>query len=207
MKRFMTVLSVAFFQFASAGQVTYAPHEGDFVFQSLPHGDLVDAIEGASHSKYSHVGLVIRKNNEWYVREAIGPVIDTPFNDWINRGRAKHGFDAYRLRQPLEALVPDLIKASEVFLGRPYDFRYRMDDDAIYCSELLYKSMLSASGLRLGKLQRLGELDWRPYRATIEKYEGGKVPEDRLMITPKSLSQAAALYVVHQGIPSSPGKH
>ena len=203
MKRFLAALSFAFSLLATAGPVTYVPQEGDFVFQSLPHGDLVDAIEGASHSKYSHVGMVIRKNNEWFVREAIGPVIDTPIQEWIHRGRIHQAFDAYRLRAPLQAVVPDLIKASEAFLGRPYDFRYRMDDEAIYCSELLYKSMLSASGLRLGKLQKLSELDWRPYRTTIEKYEGGKVPQDRLMITPRSLSEASALQVVYQGIVKS----
>jgi hypothetical protein len=39
----------------------YSPKEGDLVFQSLPKMDLVVAIEGVTHSPYSHVGIVIKK--------------------------------------------------------------------------------------------------------------------------------------------------
>ncbi len=39
----------------------YDPANGDFIFQSLPRVDLVEAIEGATNSKYSHVGLVIHR--------------------------------------------------------------------------------------------------------------------------------------------------
>jgi hypothetical protein len=178
---------------------TYVPKEGDFVFQSLPKGDLVEAIEGASQSRYSHVGMVIRKNEQWFVREAIGDVHDTPLPEWEERGRMDHAFDAFRLKPELQKFVPEFIKDSEAFLGRPYDFKYDMDDQAIYCSELLYKSMFNASGVRLGKLQKLGELKWQRYKATIEKYEGGPVPLNREMITPKALSEANQLEQVFYG--------
>jgi hypothetical protein len=199
MKGFLVFFALMLGQCACASADAYSPKEGDFVFQSLPKGDLVDAIEGVSHSQYSHVGLVIRKNNAWYVREAIGPVIDTPFEMWAGRGRNMNAFDVFRIRGALHNVVPALIKASELFLGRPYDFKFDMDDDAIYCSELLYKAMLNASGVRLGKLQRLGDLDWKPYQATIEKYEGGKPPLERQMITPRSLSEARELEKVFDG--------
>jgi len=178
---------------------TYAPQEGDFVFQSLPNGDLVQAIEGVSQSRYSHVGMVIRKNGQWFVREAIGDVHDTPLPEWESRGRMNHAFDAFRLKVEFQKFVPEFIKDSAAFLGRPYDFKYDMDDQAIYCSELLYKSMFNAAGVRLGKLQKLGELKWQRYRLTIEKYEGGPVPLDREMITPKALSEAPQLEQVFHG--------
>lgn len=187
---------------AHAGPTGYIPQEGDLVFQALPHGDLVDAIEGASHSRYSHVGLVMRRDGAWFVREAIGPVMDTPLAEWIARGRYGHAFDAFRLRAPLQAKVPALIQASAAWLERPYDVRYRMDDEAIYCSELVYKAMLAASGVRLGRLQKLGTLDWKPWRATIEKYEEGPVPLEREMITPRAMSEAGELEVVYRGLPA-----
>lgn len=184
---------------AFAQAKSYTPQEGDFVFQSLPTGDLVAAIEGVSESDYSHVGMVIRKNERWFVREAIGNVHDTPLLEWENRGRMNHAFDAFRLKPDFQKFVPGLIKGSEAFLGRPYDFKYAMDDQAIYCSELLYKSMLNTTGIRLGKLQKLGQLKWQAYRFTIEKYEGGAVPLDREMITPKALSEANQLEQVFHG--------
>jgi hypothetical protein len=184
-----------------AADSRYEPREGDLVFQSSRRGELVDTIEGATHSKYSHVGLVILKKAGWYVREAVGFVKDTPLKEWIERGRYSHAFDAFRLKEAFQKDVRAFVSASADFLGRPYDFRYRMDDQAIYCSELVYKSMLNATGVHLGKLQRLGDLDWRPYRAIIEKYEGGEAPLDREMITPQGLSEAAALEKVYDGFP------
>ena len=47
-----------------------------------------------------------------------------------------------------------------------------------------------------GKLAKLGDLNWRPYVATIRKYEGGDPPLDREMITPIDLSKAPQLQKV-----------
>ncbi len=201
-KFFITIVIMLVSQLAFAQSSSYKPQEGDFVFQSLPKNELVAAIEGASQSHYSHVGLVIRKHEQLYVREAVGAMVhDTPLSAWEERGRLNHSFDAFRLKTEFQKFVPQLIKESEAFLGRPYDYKYDMDDQAIYCSELLYKSMLNASGIRLGKTQKLGDLKWTGYKATIEKYEGGAVPLDREMITPKALSQANQLEQVFSGYP------
>ena len=201
-KFFITIVIMLVSQLAFAQSASYKPQEGDFVFQSLPKNELVAAIEGASQSHYSHVGLVIRKHEQLYVREAVGAMVhDTPLSAWEERGRLNHSFDAFRLKTEFQKFVPQLIKESEAFLGRPYDYKYDMDDQAIYCSELLYKSMLNASGIRLGKTQKLGDLKWTGYKATIEKYEGGAVPLDREMITPKALSQANQLEQVFSGYP------
>src|SRR4051794_6901417 len=51
---------------------SYAPREGDLVFQSLPHNPLVDAIEGVSKSPLSHCGIVVKQGDQWYVLEALG---------------------------------------------------------------------------------------------------------------------------------------
>ena len=181
----------------------YTPEVGDFVFQSLAHGELVDAIEGATDSAYSHVGLVVKKGGDWYVREAVGPVRDTPLKNWIAHGRMNGAFDAYRLKAAHRRHIPELVNRSATFLGRPYDIRYEMDDEKIYCSELLYKSMLAASGEKVGRLQKLGDLNWRPYRATIEKIEGGPVPVSREMITPRALAEGEQLEPVFRGYPAS----
>lgn len=195
----LAILCTLFTHAAYALQPAYIPKEGDFVFQSLPRGDLVDAIEGTTNSLYSHVGVVIQKDGEWFVREAIGNVHDTPLTAWQARGRMQQAFDAFRLKAEFQKFVPVLVKESAAFLGRPYDFKYAMDDENIYCSELLYKAMLKGTGIRLGKLQKLGELNWKPYRQTIEEYEGGEPPLERQMITPKGLSEAPELEQVFKG--------
>ena len=86
--------------------VGYAPRPGDFVFQSLPHNPLIDAIEGSSGSPFSHCGIVkkreVKKNrgNIWMVIEAIGPVKETQLPHWIAQGRGS-AYVVFRLREPL----------------------------------------------------------------------------------------------------------
>ena len=57
--------------------------EGDLVFQSLPRGPLVDAIEGVTGSEWSHCGVLMKRSGSWYVVEALGEVRWTPYAEWI----------------------------------------------------------------------------------------------------------------------------
>lgn len=170
----------------------YEPQAGDFVFQSLPHDPLVDAIEGSSGSPFSHCGIVKRRGEQWVVIEAIGPVKETTLSWWIAQGRDK-AFVAFRLRDPLVKKVPPILAAAEKYEGRPYDIHYDMDDEKIYCSELLYKSVRDATGRQLGKIRKLGELHWQPYEQVIRRIENGNLPLDREMITPRDFSEAPEL--------------
>ncbi len=119
----------------------------------------------------------------------------SPLREFIFRGR-NQGFAVYRFRQEFQKDVPATIKQVKTFLGRPYDARYRMDDEAIYCSELIYKAYKTATGQQLGQLVKLGDLNWSPYQETIKYYEAGPVPLNREMITPKEMAQASQLELV-----------
>ena len=173
---------------ATARPADYQPADGDFLFQSLPHNRLIDAIEGSTGSPFSHCGIVVKKIGEWKVIEAIGPVKETPLQQWLYQGRGD-AFVAYRLRAPLQAQVPQIIAAAERYTGRPYDLHYDLDDARIYCSELLWKATRDATGVKLGKLQKVGELNWKPYEAVIRELENGALPLEREMITPRSLTE------------------
>jgi uncharacterized protein YycO len=174
----------------------YQPVEGDILFQSLPNPaglDLVDAIEGSTGSPYSHCGMVFQQSGEWQVVEAIGPVKITPLDDYIARGRGNK-FWAYRLDETSRKKVPAALTAMKKDLGKPYDPRYRFDDEAIYCSELIWRGWKAATGKELGTAVTLGSLNWQPYQAVIEAIEGpGNLPLDRKMITPRDLAKAKEL--------------
>lgn len=196
--RFLPALFVALsLVFAACGNrpsavAAYQPAEGDVVFQSLPHNPLIDAIEGATASPFSHCGILHRAGGGWVVIEAIGPVRETPLTAWIAQGRDRH-YTAFRLDARYRGRIPAFIQAAQSYAGRPYDIHYDLDDAAIYCSELIYKAFQRATGERLGKLQKFGELEWQPHAAVIRQIEGGNVPVERLMITPRSLSEATQL--------------
>lgn len=184
--------------FAPAEDVPYAPQVGDVLFQPLPLlSDLVVAIEGITHSPFSHCGVVVQRDEELHVIEAAARVTTTPLEEWIDRGRHNQ-YAAFRLKPEYEPIIPQFIEALHTYLGRPYDMQYDMGDAAIYCSELIYKGFRDATGEELGKLMRLGDLDWQPYRDTIIRYGGDPPPLDRIMITPRHLSEAEQLIKIFE---------
>jgi len=177
----------------------YSPREGDIVFQSLPHGDLVDAIEGITHSPYSHCGVVLRNDKgQWVVEEAIFNVHETSLFTWEFRGRGGN-FTAYRLDPKYDSLTPKFKETLLTFMGRPYDFDYDMSNDrAAYCSSLAYLAFQKVSGEHMGQLEKLRDLDWKPFESFIKSEQGGALPLDRVMITPASLARAPQLHEVYQ---------
>jgi hypothetical protein len=181
-----------------AAPTKYEPEPGDFVFQSLSHNPLIDAIEGSSGSPFSHCGIVKKRDVEkaqgdkWMVIEAIGPVKETQLAHWIAQGRGS-AYVVFRLRDPLANKIPAILAAAEKYEGRPYDIHYDMDDEKIYCSELLYKAVRDATGKELGKSRKLGELNWQPHEKVIRHIENGSLPLDREMITPRDFSEAPEL--------------
>jgi hypothetical protein len=178
-------------------QSDYKPMDGDVLFQALPHNPLVDAIEGVSNSKMSHCGIVEKNDGKWFVIEALGEVHGTPLEEWSERGRDEW-FAAYRFTPEYQKQVPEILAAAESFSGRPYDFHYSFDDDAIYCSELVFKAFQKVTGRGLGQPRQLQELNWRPNEEFIRSLEGGGLPLDREIITPVDLSRAPELVKVHE---------
>ncbi len=47
----------------------------------------------------------------------------------------------------------------EKFKGKNYDLTFEWSDDKIYCSELIWKIYQRATGIEIGKLQKLGDFD------------------------------------------------
>jgi len=161
--------------------------EGDILFQSLPHGPLVDAIEGTTRSEWSHCGILVRKEGHWVVAESIGEVRYTPLFRWILRGR-ENNLAAYRLKNKIEIDHDDLIDEIDVYLGRPYDYRYAPEEDEIYCSELVYLVYKNRFDIEVGSWQKLGDLNYTDFEPFIKKMEGGNLPLERLMVTPVNLT-------------------
>ena len=174
----------------------YHPADGDVIFQSLPHGELVDAIEGVTRSNWSHCGVVVYEHHCWLVAEAIGHVRKTWLPLWLIRGRGGH-FAVYRPTKPLPARDEALHVALDHYLGRPYDYHYAPGDDEIYCSELVFDAYRDAFGVTLGASQSLGDLNWRPFERLIRSMEGGKLPLERPMITPVELTHSLFLIRVY----------
>lgn len=55
----------------------YEPQTGDIIFQ-ISQSSQSKAIQLATHSDYSHTGMIVIREKKPYVFEAVGPVIYTP---------------------------------------------------------------------------------------------------------------------------------
>jgi len=173
--------------------------EGDFIFQHLP-GKLLRVIADVTDSPYSHCGIIVKKDNQFYVLEAIGPVKVTPANEWIHRGIGSR-ITLVRLKEEYRQEIPDIIQAGYAYLNRPYDILYEWDDRKIYCSELIYKAAHDGAGIRLAEFKTLGEMNWQPHADFIREITGGDLPLDRMMITPHDLVVSDKVDIVFTSFP------
>lgn len=163
-------------------------HDGDIIFQTSRSAQSL-AIQKATHSKYSHMGIVFFRGGSPYVYEAIKTVQYTPFKKWVARGAGGH-YVVKRLRDADHILTPDAIvklrQAAAEFRGKPYDLTFEWSDARIYCSELVWKIYYRALGLRVGRLQKLREFDLSDplVKAKMEERFGKTIPLEENVISP-----------------------
>lgn len=173
--------------------------DGDIIFQ-ISKSSQSKAIQLATHSKYTHMGVVFRTQNEWNVYEAVGPVKSTPLRSWILRGKGSHYF-VKRVKNScmLEpGALSRLITSSRKYIRKPYDPYFEWSDDRIYCSELVWKMYKQAFKIEIGKLQTLKEFDLSSEIVKgklVERY-GNNVPLNEQVITPSAIFESPELITV-----------
>lgn len=157
--------------------------DGDVVLQASRSARST-LIRKASNSPYSHVGLVEVTAAGIFVIEAAGPVARTPWATWVARGESGR-FTVLRPKALDEAARRRVVRAALKNLGKPYDARYRWDDERLYCSELVVKAFAQGANRTVGRQQLVKELSLSSselaYAAKL-----GVSPEQKL-VTPGSL--------------------
>lgn len=159
--------------------------DGDIIFHTSKSAQSA-AIQRATHSPYSHVGVVFFRDGKPFVFEAIATVRYTPLPQWIARGDGGR-YVVRRLKQaPTAAQVATLRSAAKAFEGKPYDLYFEWSDERIYCSELVWKLYDQALGVKLGELQELGEFDLTDaaVKAKLRERYGSRVPLEEPVISP-----------------------
>jgi len=173
---------------------------GDIVFQDSPSSQS-KAVKLATHSNYSHVGIVYNKNGVSYVYEAIGPVISTPLDVWLNNGVGGH-YVVKRLKDETlltSAVLENMQTVAKSFDNKPYDLLFGWSDKKIYCSELVWKIYKRGANLELGKLKKLKEFDLsHPVvkRLLTQRY-GKNIPLNEKVIDPQGVFDSDLLTTVY----------
>ena len=179
----------------------YLPQEGDLVFQTSK-SQQGPAIQIATQSVYSHVGVVYIQNGTPWVFEASSKVKLTPLKEWISRGDGGW-YTVKRLKNAEKLLTPSartsLKAVGQKFMGRPYDVLFEWSDNKIYCSELVWKLYQEGLGLELAPLRKMGEYSFDDPRVAglVEKRWGHRFSADELVVAPSDLDTSPFLETIY----------
>jgi hypothetical protein len=184
-----------------SGRAVVPPvQDGDIIFQTSLSSQSV-AIQHATGSRYSHMGIIFLRDAEPFVLEASATVRYTPLAKWILHGQGHH-YEIKRLRDSATILTASNIlklqRTAEGFLGRPYDLTFDWSDDRMYCSELVWKSYDRALGVQVGNLQKVRDFNLTDavVQAKMRERYGTNVPLDAPVISPVAMEQSSLLVTV-----------
>ena len=174
---------------------------GDIILQPLKCRtcSLIEQQEG---SRFSHIGIVIEKNNELLVAEAYGKVRLVSLNEFLSKTHPLKKSVVIELKSQ-KINKEDLLRSVLQFVGSPYDRAFRWNNyidgvEAIYCSELVFKTLKP-----LVKFQDLApkRMSFDENPELWDRYFRGNTPRGELGISPEDFNKSRDFaQVVIEGI-------
>ncbi len=175
---------------------------GDIIFHTSTSSQS-KAIQLATKSKYSHMGIIYEADGKMWVFEAVQPVKYTLLEDWIKRGENGH-YVIKRLRNADELLTTsNLIKMKryeEQLKGKSYDSHFEWSDDKMYCSELVWKIYKEVLDVEIGELEPLANFDLSHpiVQQKMKERYGDEIPKNEKFISPAAMFNAENLVLVKE---------
>lgn len=199
--RTRTALAVAIFCTALTAEKSRPQlKDGDIIFQTTQSSQS-KAIQLATHSRYSHVGIVYFDKRQPMVLEAVQPVRVTPLKKFLARSVGGH-YVVKRLKNADAVLTPAVLakmqSVGRSYIGKNYDWAFGWSDNRIYCSELVWKIYKQGAGIELAPTKKLREFDLShpAVKAKLKERYGKRVPLDEPVVAPSQLDESALLELV-----------
>ena len=174
--------------------------DGDIIFQTSKSSQSI-AIQKATNSKYSHMGIIYRQGVNYYVYEAVQPVKLTNLKEWISRGEGGK-YVVKRLKNSEQILTKENLSKMKTigkrYNGKNYDIYFEWSDDKVYCSELVWKIYKEALDIEIGNLETLRNFNLKD-PIVIEKLHeryGNNIPLDEIVISPAAMYDSDKLELV-----------
>ncbi|MGK7397686.1 MAG: YiiX/YebB-like N1pC/P60 family cysteine hydrolase [Candidatus Cyclobacteriaceae bacterium M3_2C_046] len=206
------IIMSGFMQCTPSSNQDFELQPGDLLFQDGDCGDFCQAIravtQGVDGHDFSHVGIVYPSEQSKYkVLEAISEgVVFTPIDQFLQRNRDTEGRPKVvvgRLKQPYQSLIPKALQNGLQYLHKPYDDVFDINNDAYYCSELVYYMFLQANQQQ--PVFELNPMTFKdPYTGTtfpvwVEYYRNldQAIPEGQPGLNPGSISRSEKLEIFY----------
>lgn len=172
---------------------------GDMILQTNTSGQGL-AIQLATNSKYTHIGVLFKENNEWMVYEAVQPVQKVTLSEFILRGENSQ-YTILRLKNDSLVKLDHVTQKMKNYLlkqiDKDYDWVFNWSEEEMYCSELVYKAYLNA-GIKISdtKLLKDYKLSHPIVQAQLKERYGNNIPLNDTMVAPSDIANGNRLKVV-----------
>lgn len=175
--------------------------DGDIIFQTSSKGQSL-AVQKATHSQYSHCGVLFHQGKDWYVYEAVQPVKKTILSRWIQQGDGNH-YVVRRLKDDSVLTAEKIAKMKELYKsydGKDYDLYFEWSDEKIYCSELVWKLYKNGADMEVGELKKFSSFDLSSpeVKAIMKQRYGTNIPMNETVISPESIYNSELLKTVEE---------
>lgn len=121
--------------------------EGDILFQDIDCGPFCESIEqvtiGYGGARISHCGIFVRdaSQNAFVIESGSRGVVYTPLDSFLQRTTDSKGRPKVmigRINSDYKEFIPDFLRKADSLIGKPYDSYFELNNDALYCSELVW---------------------------------------------------------------------
>ena len=215
---FFLLMAVTMLAAGCRSEVIQTPRSGDLVFVKIPRaydidsGSMASAVSASTASGENlmtiHVGILeVEGDSTWVVDATISHGVDrhpldTLFADFTLKDGTLPVFEIKRVDVD-DAQAQQFVENAKQYLGKTYDVYFLPDNDAIYCSELVYLSYVKEDGSHIftdypmNFLDENGEMPiyWTELFALL----GQKIPQGVRGTNPQMMSAEPVYSTVHVG--------
>src|SRR3989338_8516303 len=177
----------------------FAIQNGDILLQPLDCYSC-NLIEDEEDSIYSHSGIVIKKDKEFFVAEALGKVSLVPLNEFLARTQKNQKVLVLRHKDFHSRLTYYFKKSVKSMLGFKFDHDMlwtNVDDEGneeLYCSEFVWK-VLNDLDLSLPKPKKM---KFQVNRDAWDRYFKNQTPVNELGVSPQDFANFKDFIIIEE---------
>lgn len=194
-KKISVALSLVFISsiaFAIAPEFRDGDIIGESETSSVP---MTSFFEAATASRYGHVAVVLKVNNNWVVYEETPPKAQvSSLQNFLKRSQGP--YSVIRRNQLLNGAQYGLLKAAAqeiVNKGVPYNHSQTQHQGYLNCSEFV-RLIFSQAGIAVGKLERVQDLNLKTFHGYPWQLWMHLLPDTKLtdlVVTPASVMRTS----------------